>query len=113
MLGDARGGRGDQLRGAMRLIAAEGRGVVVLIREPLADLLSDRGAQPLRRRVAAERRRPSCATTASARRSCSISACASMMLLSNHKTSTIVGLEGYGLTVDRASASRMAHWIAR
>jgi 3,4-dihydroxy 2-butanone 4-phosphate synthase / GTP cyclohydrolase II len=41
-LGNKFSGRGDLLRRSMAMIAAEGRGVVVLLREPTATALSDR-----------------------------------------------------------------------
>jgi 3,4-dihydroxy 2-butanone 4-phosphate synthase/GTP cyclohydrolase II len=42
VLGDTAGGKVGELPTAMRMIAEEGRGVVVLIREPTATALSDR-----------------------------------------------------------------------
>ncbi len=42
VLGDAASGKGEDLHRAMRLIGEEGRGVVVLIREPHRAALSDR-----------------------------------------------------------------------
>jgi 3,4-dihydroxy 2-butanone 4-phosphate synthase/GTP cyclohydrolase II len=95
VLGDARSGRGGELAAAMREIERQGRGVVVLIREPLATSLSD-----------AVRSRSGDATKGKAElRDYGVGAqilldlgLRNMILLSNHKK-TIVGLEGYGLTV--------------
>jgi 3,4-dihydroxy 2-butanone 4-phosphate synthase/GTP cyclohydrolase II len=42
VLGDRSGGKVGELATAMRMIAEEGRGVVVLIREPTATALSDK-----------------------------------------------------------------------
>ena len=42
LLGDETHGRGEELHQAMRMVAAEGRGVVLLLREPLPSSLSDR-----------------------------------------------------------------------
>ncbi len=42
LLGDKTHGRGEELHQAMRMVAAEGRGVVLLLREPLPSSLSDR-----------------------------------------------------------------------
>ena len=42
LLGDNTHGRGEELHQAMRMVAAEGRGVVLLLREPLPSSLSDR-----------------------------------------------------------------------
>jgi 3,4-dihydroxy 2-butanone 4-phosphate synthase / GTP cyclohydrolase II len=105
VLADVRSGRGGELASAMRLIAKEGRGVIVLIREPLATSLSD----SVRSRAGlAEPPRPSATERASSSelRDYGVGAqilldlgVRNMTLLSNrHKT--IVGLEGYGLTVE-------------
>jgi 3,4-dihydroxy 2-butanone 4-phosphate synthase/GTP cyclohydrolase II len=106
VLADAHSGRGGELASAMRLIAKEGRGVIVLIREPLATSLSDavRGRAGL-----VEPPRPSATErsgSSSELRDYGVGAqilldlgVRNMILLSNrHKT--IVGLEGYGLTVE-------------
>jgi 3,4-dihydroxy 2-butanone 4-phosphate synthase/GTP cyclohydrolase II len=42
VLGDLHGGKVGELATAMRMIGTEGRGVVVLVREPTATALSDR-----------------------------------------------------------------------
>ena len=95
VLGDRRGGRDEVLHTAMRAIAAEGRGVMVLIREPLPTSLSDR----VRARQDAGR------TANSELRDYGVGAqilldlgVRDMILLSNTKR-TIIGLEGYGLNV--------------
>ncbi len=106
VLADARSGRGGELASAMRLIAKEGRGIIVLIREPLATSLSDsvRGRAGMiepPRPAATER-----GAGTSELRDYGVGAqilldlgVRNMILLSNrHKT--IVGLEGYGLTVE-------------
>jgi len=102
VLADAHSGRGGELAAAMRLIEREGRGVVVLIREPLATSLSD----AVRRRAGAEVPAKSRAEL----RDYGVGAqilldlgVRRMILLSNHKK-TIVGLEGYGLTVEGEQA---------
>jgi 3,4-dihydroxy 2-butanone 4-phosphate synthase/GTP cyclohydrolase II len=99
VLGDARSGRGGELAAAMREIERKGRGVVVLIREPLATSLSD-----------AVRSRAGDTSTAKELRDYGVGAqilldlgVRNMILLSNHKK-TIVGLEGYGLTVEGQQA---------
>jgi 3,4-dihydroxy 2-butanone 4-phosphate synthase/GTP cyclohydrolase II len=97
VLGDARSGRGGELAGAMRAIERAGRGVIVLIREPLPTSLSD----AVRARSAAKPEGPGSAEL----RDYGIGAqilldlgVRNMILLSNRKK-TIVGLEGYGLTI--------------
>jgi 3,4-dihydroxy 2-butanone 4-phosphate synthase/GTP cyclohydrolase II len=94
VLGDRSGGRDEILHQAMRSIAAAGRGVVVLIREPLPTSLSDR----VRARI--DGTKPSAEL-----RDYGIGAqilldlgVRDMILLSNTQR-TIIGLEGYGLTV--------------
>ena len=68
----ASGGRGGEIEASMRIIAEEGRGVDRA--DPrAADRHAGRAAPP-RRRADRAGRRASCATTASAPRSCSISA---------------------------------------
>jgi 3,4-dihydroxy 2-butanone 4-phosphate synthase/GTP cyclohydrolase II len=95
VLGDRRGGRDEVLHTAMRAVAAEGRGVVVLIREPMATSLSDR----VRARQGVGQ------ATNQELRDYGVGAqilldlgVRQMVLLSNTKR-TIVGLEGYGLNV--------------
>lgn len=97
VLGDVRGvagGGGSDLHAAMRRIAAADRGVIVLLREPHPTALSDR----LRRRSG----EPAPSTEL---RDYGVGAqilldlgVRDMVLLSNHKR-TIVGLDGYGLSV--------------
>ncbi len=95
VLADGSTGRGGELAAAMRMIAAEGRGVVVLLREALRTSLSDR----VRARVAG-------APHASDQlRDYGVGAqilldlgVREMTLLSNTRR-TIVGLDGYGLVL--------------
>ncbi|MFO1057009.1 MAG: 3,4-dihydroxy-2-butanone-4-phosphate synthase [Dongiaceae bacterium] len=95
VLGDTGGGRGEELHAAMRMIAEAGRGVVVLIREPLPTSLSDR----VKARLGTPR--PGAAEL----RDYGVGAqilldlgVRDMVLLSNTER-TIIGLEGYGLRV--------------
>ncbi len=95
VLGDRSGGRDEVLHTAMRAVAAEGRGIVVLIREPLPTSLSDRVKTRL------DVAQPSGAEL----RDYGVGAqilldlgVRDMVLLSNTKR-TIVGLEGYGLNL--------------
>jgi 3,4-dihydroxy 2-butanone 4-phosphate synthase/GTP cyclohydrolase II len=107
VLADARSGRGGELASAMRLIGREGRGVVVLIREPLATSLSDavrgRSGGGLETAKSSPAERSGIPTEL---RDYGIGAqilldlgVRNMTLLSNRKK-TIVGLEGYGLSVE-------------
>jgi 3,4-dihydroxy 2-butanone 4-phosphate synthase/GTP cyclohydrolase II len=102
VLGDARSGRGGELGAAMREIERKGQGVVVLIREPLATSLSDavrsRAGDTTKSKGAAELR--DYGVGAQILLDLGVR---KMTLLSNHKK-TIVGLEGYGLTVEGQQA---------
>jgi len=95
VLGDRNDGRAGQLQASMRMIAEEGRGVIVLIREPVATLVSD-----------VVRAREGGQAGAGVLRDYGVGAqilvdlgIRDMVLLSNTKGRTIVGLEGYGLRV--------------
>ena len=95
VLGDAATGKAEDLHRAMRLIGDEGRGVVVLIREPHRAALSDR----LRARL--EKTKPEGGEL----RDYGVGAqilldlgVKEMVLLSNTRR-TIIGLEGWGLKV--------------
>jgi 3,4-dihydroxy 2-butanone 4-phosphate synthase/GTP cyclohydrolase II len=95
VLGDASTGKAHELQQAMRLIAEAGRGVVVLIREPHRSSLSDR----VRAKIAHEEEK------ARHLRDYGVGAqilldlgVREMNLLSNTRR-TIVGLEGYDLTI--------------
>ncbi|WP_420348553.1 3,4-dihydroxy-2-butanone-4-phosphate synthase [Pelagibius sp.] len=95
ILGDSSSGKAGDLQAAMRIIGEEGRGAVVLIREPSADALS----ASLQSRLEGKRK------PGAALRDYGVGAqilldlgVRDMILLSNTKR-TIVGLEGYGLRV--------------
>jgi 3,4-dihydroxy 2-butanone 4-phosphate synthase/GTP cyclohydrolase II len=103
VLADRSSGRGGELHSAMRMIGKAGRGVIVLIREPLPTSLSDR----VRARIGGT------ATASDQLRDYGVGAqilldlgVREMILLSNTKR-TIVGLEGYGLSV--AGQQPIAH----
>ena len=95
VLGDRATGKAEALHQAMRLIAAEGRGVLVLVREPLKTSVSDR----LRARLDGGE------DGGSQLRDYGIGAqilldlgVKEMTLLSNTRR-TIIGLQGYGLRI--------------
>ena len=101
VLGDSASGKSGQLQASMERIDQEGRGVVVLIREPHRTALSDR---ILSRNVACAPTSPP-KTGGGELRDYGVGAqilldlgVKDMVLLSNTKH-TIVGLEGYGLSV--------------
>lgn len=94
-LGQRSGGRGGEIEASMREIAQEGRGIIVLIREPLTVVLAEQ------RRRAGEAIEPA----GQELRDYGVGAqilidlgVKEMVLLTNSKKS-IVGLEGFGLKV--------------
>jgi 3,4-dihydroxy 2-butanone 4-phosphate synthase/GTP cyclohydrolase II len=106
VLGDRASGKGGQLHAAMELIAGAGRGVVLLIREPLPTSLSEWvrarqegrvGGVPLRDYGIGAQIILDLGIT-------------ELILVSNTRRS-IVGLEGYGLTVvDQRSIPPARGW---
>jgi len=93
VLGDRTGlGGGSDLSSAMRMIGEAGRGVVVLIREPRATALSER---VMRRNEGAPPALRDYGVGAQILLDLGVR---EMVLLTNHPR-TIVGLEGYGLSV--------------
>jgi len=94
VLGD-RHGRGGILEASMREIAREGRGVVVLIREPRPTSLSDRVRRKLGEPVERQGELRDYGIGAQILLDLGVR---DMTLLTNHQRN-IVGLEGYGLSV--------------
>lgn len=94
VLGD-HGERGGVLHGAMRMIGEAGRGVVVLIREPRPTALSDRVRQKLGEPV---ENTPQLRDYGIGAQILIDLGVREMIVLSNVQR-TIVGLEGYGLSV--------------
>ncbi len=95
VLGD-RHNKGSVLAGAMRMIGKAGRGVVVLIREPRPTALSDRVQRKLGRPVERPGNLRDYGIGAQILLDLGVR---SMILLSNTRRRTIVGIEGYGLTL--------------
>jgi len=93
-LGDRQGGKGGLLSAAMEMIAAEGRGVVLLIREPHATSLSERVRTRIEGRVEGAPLRDY-GVGAQILLDLGVS---EMILLSNSNRS-LIGVEGYGLKV--------------
>jgi 3,4-dihydroxy 2-butanone 4-phosphate synthase/GTP cyclohydrolase II len=94
VLGDTSQGRGGELQAAMDLIGREGRGVVVLLREPHATSLSDR----VRMRQAGQGRETGLRDYGVGAQILLDLGVRKLILLSNTKR-TIVGLDGYGLEI--------------
>ena len=107
VLGDAKSGRSGELTAAMRLIGEEGRGIVVLIREPLPTSLSDAvSARALGKEQGTRKLAAAQSSGPRELRDYGVGAqilldlgVRRMVLLTNHKK-TIIGLEGYGLSVE-------------
>ncbi|MBL6932824.1 MAG: 3,4-dihydroxy-2-butanone-4-phosphate synthase [Rhodospirillales bacterium] len=95
VLGDTASGKAGSLHSAMEMIAEEGRGVIVLIREPDPASLSDRVRRKLGEKVKSSGELRDYGVGAQILLDLGIR---EMILLSNTQRN-IIGLEGYGLTV--------------
>jgi 3,4-dihydroxy 2-butanone 4-phosphate synthase/GTP cyclohydrolase II len=95
VLGHDKGNRGALLQGAMEAIGREGRGVVVLIREPVSNSWSDRVPVLMDAKTVGGAELRNYGVGAQILLDLGVR---DMILLSN-TTRTIVGLEGYGLAV--------------
>jgi 3,4-dihydroxy 2-butanone 4-phosphate synthase/GTP cyclohydrolase II len=95
VLGHDKGSRGGLLQGAMESVGREGRGVVVLIREPVSNSLSDRMQSLMDAKTIGGAELRNYGVGAQILLDLGVR---DMILLSNTKR-TIVGLEGYGLAV--------------
>jgi 3,4-dihydroxy 2-butanone 4-phosphate synthase/GTP cyclohydrolase II len=95
VLGHDKGSRGGMLQSAMEAIGREGRGVLVLIREPVSNSLSDRMQSLMNAKTIGGAELRNYGVGAQILLDLGIR---DMILLSNTKR-TIVGLEGYGLAV--------------
>ena len=93
-LANLRSGRAGMLQGAMEMIGKAGRGVVVLLREPMPTALSDR----VRGFLATGKTVPQLRDYGIGAQILLDLGVRDMILLSN-TAQTIVGLEGYGLSV--------------
>ena len=99
VLGDSTSGRGGELQAAMRMIGQAGRGVVVLLREArptgLSDQVAARPGKPPAEEKGVSRNLRQYGVGAQILLDLGIR---NMILLSNTKR-TIIGLDGFGLTV--------------
>jgi len=93
-LGDLQGGKGGLLSTAMRMIGDEGRGIVLLIREPHATSLSER----VRARISGQVEGVPLRDYGVGAQILLDLGVSEMVLLSNSKRS-VIGIEGYGLKV--------------
>ncbi|TWA68072.1 3,4-dihydroxy 2-butanone 4-phosphate synthase/GTP cyclohydrolase II [Azospirillum brasilense] len=95
VLGDRSAARDGELQASMEMIAREGRGVIVLLREPMANSLTE---SVLARLEGHENPTPALRDYGVGAQILLDLGVRDMVLLSNRKKS-IIGLEGYGLTV--------------
>ncbi|MFC5354227.1 3,4-dihydroxy-2-butanone-4-phosphate synthase [Azospirillum himalayense] len=95
VLGDKSAARDGELQASMEMIAREGRGVIVLLREPMANSLTE---SVMARLEGHENPTPALRDYGVGAQILLDLGVRDMVLLSNRKKS-IIGLEGYGLTV--------------
>ncbi|CAO3444382.1 3,4-dihydroxy-2-butanone 4-phosphate synthase (EC 4.1.99.12) / GTP cyclohydrolase II (EC 3.5.4.25) [Azospirillum argentinense] len=95
VLGDKSAARDGELQASMEMIAREGRGVIVLLREPMANSLTE---SVLARLEGHDNPTPALRDYGVGAQILLDLGVRDMVLLSNRKKS-IIGLEGYGLTV--------------
>ena len=95
VLGDRSSARDGELQASMEMIAREGRGVIVLLREPMANSLTE---SVMARLEGHENPTPALRDYGVGAQILLDLGVRDMVLLSNRKKS-IIGLEGYGLTV--------------
>jgi 3,4-dihydroxy 2-butanone 4-phosphate synthase/GTP cyclohydrolase II len=95
VLGDVHDGKAGELQRAMAIIAAEGRGVLVLIREPQRSSLSDR----IRARLEGGEGGPPQLRDYGIGAQILLDLGIKEMVLLTNTQRTIIGLEGYGLKV--------------
>ena len=99
VLGDQSGSRaGGEVQTAMANIAEEGRGVVVIIREPTPTALSDRIRNMLKAQAEGRREENELRDYGVGAQILADLGIRDMILLSNSRR-TVVGLDGYGLTI--------------
>lgn len=96
VLGDGSDGRGGEIQAAMQAIAKEGRGVIVLLREPQASSLSQR----LLAEQAGEKPAGSLRDYGVGAQILLDLGIKKMILLTNSPKKLVVGLDGYGLSVE-------------
>lgn len=100
VLGDSSSGKSGELENSMRMIGEDGCGVVVLIREPYAQSLSDR----VRKRIGEQPKGPGELRDYGVGAQILLDLGVSDMILLSNTQRTIVGLDGYDLTVTEQRA---------
>ncbi|MBY0428888.1 MAG: 3,4-dihydroxy-2-butanone-4-phosphate synthase, partial [Alphaproteobacteria bacterium] len=96
VLGDGSDGRGGEIQAAMQAISKEGRGVIVLLREPQASSLSER----LKAELAGTKPTGSLRDYGVGAQILLDLGIKKMILLTNSPKKLVVGLDGYGLSIE-------------
>ncbi|HWA47670.1 MAG TPA: 3,4-dihydroxy-2-butanone-4-phosphate synthase [Dongiaceae bacterium] len=100
VLGDATSGHGPELHAAMTEIGRAGRGVIVLIREPLPTSLSDAVQRRIGIPVSAGNGKPAELRDYGVGAQILLDLGVRRMILLSNRKKIIIGLDGYGLSID-------------
>jgi len=100
VLGDAKSGRGEELHAAMNEIGRAGRGVIVLIREPLPTSLSDSVQRRMNAGAPAKSGGPTELRDYGVGAQILLDLGVRRMILLTNRKKIIIGLDGYGLAID-------------
>ncbi len=100
VLGDATSGHGPELHAAMAEIGRAGRGVVVLIREPLPTSLSDAVQRRLGTAAPVKNGKPTELRDYGVGAQILLDLGVRRMILLSNRKKIIIGLDGYGLSID-------------
>ncbi len=100
VLGDATSGHGPELHAAMAEIGRAGRGVVVLIREPLPTSLSDAVQRRIGTVAPAKNGKPTELRDYGVGAQILLDLGVRRMILLSNRKKIIIGLDGYGLSID-------------
>lgn len=100
VLGDATSGHGPELHAAMAEISRAGRGVIVLIREPLPTSLSDAVQRRIGTVAPAKNGKPTELRDYGVGAQILLDLGVRRMILLSNRKKIIIGLDGYGLSID-------------
>ena len=100
VLGDATSGHGPELHAAMAEIGRAGRGVIVLIREPLPTSLSDAVQRRLGTAAPVKNGKPTELRDYGVGAQILLDLGVRRMILLSNRKKIIIGLDGYGLSID-------------
>jgi 3,4-dihydroxy 2-butanone 4-phosphate synthase / GTP cyclohydrolase II len=100
VLGDATSGHGPELHAAMTEIGRAGRGVIVLIREPLPTSLSDAVQRRIGTAAPVKNGKPTELRDYGVGAQILLDLGVRRMILLSNRKKIIIGLDGYGLSID-------------